>query len=276
MQPKSFAAFAVGLTLVALALPALSSAQNTLYDNFNSSKFIDPTKWVGLQNYNQDTREEVRGLVPTPGVKGDNRLRISQRGYSATTDNTGGTGDSLGLLFAAPGTVSAVSFTVVAKTEQTVGCSGNPDASGVSAGFEGSFFNTGNFQNGAQGDVKANIVIVRTSNDTGNSLNVGAGYYQCNDANCATATQLFSQGLGAVNAGSTNTLNLKWNQAQHQFTFQLNSNAPVTSTYSVNDSFPPGFDNKYLYSARFVPHCTTTPRPFTFVDSYFDNVFVNP
>ncbi len=276
MQPKSFAAFAVGLTLVALALPTLSSAQNTLYDNFNSSKFIDPTKWVGLQNYNQDTREEVRGLVPTPGVKGDNRLRISQRGYSATTDNVGGSGDSLGLFFAAPGNISEVSFTAVAKAAQAVGCAGNPDDASVYMGFEGSFFNTSNFQNGAQGDIKANISVIRTSLDTGTPLNVQAFYYQCNDLSCGSQTYLFSQSLGTVNLGSTNTLTLKWNQAQHQFIFQLNNNTPVTSTYGVNDSFPPGYDIKYLYNVHFVPHCTTTPRPFAYADSYFDNVYVNP
>ena len=85
------------------------------------------------------------------------------------------------------------------------------------SGFEGAFFNTSNAQNGAQGDVRANIIIARTSIDTGTLLKVGVGYIQCNDANCATATQLFGQGLGTVKAGSSNTLSVIWDQAHHQF-----------------------------------------------------------
>jgi hypothetical protein len=251
-------------------------AQNTLYDNFDSP-LINPSNWQGMQYYDPDMREALREIVPTPGVSGDRRLRLSQTGYSSTTDNNGGTGSALGLFFTNPNNVTAVSFTIVVRKEQAVGCAGNPSVpAGVSAGFEGSFFNTSNAQNGAQGDVKANIYIDRSSSSTGTSLDVGGGYYLCNDATCSSKTGLFGRSFGSVKPGSTNILTLQWNQTSHQFTFQLNKNAPVVSTYSVVDSFPPGFAAKYISTERIVPHCTTTPRPTTYVDSYFDNVYVNP
>ena len=275
MQLKSIAVCTLSLMFMLLAIPSRGVAQTTLYDNF-SNGVIDPAKWLGLESYDEGKLEAKRELTPTPGVQGDHRLHLLQRGYSSTTDNLGGTGAFFGLLFAAPSSISAVSFTTVVKTEKVVGCSGNPTLAQVATGFEGAFFNTSNAQNGAQGDVRAHIVIARNSIDTGTLLNVSAGYFECNDATCATATQLFSQGLGAVKANSSNTLSLKWDQAHHQFAFQLNNDTPVTSAYAINDSFPPVGDFKYLNAARAVPHCTTTPRPFALVESYFDNVYVNP
>ncbi|SRR5579871_208634 len=275
MQTKHSVALALILICIALATTR-SEAQSTLYDNFNG-KYIDPSKWLGLeQSYVTSTRESVRALTPTPRVSGDKRLQLRQRGYSVITDNTGTSNDSIGLQFADPGNITSVSFTEVAETEQAVGCSGNPAAAGVVAGFEGSFFNPSNVNNQAAGDVKANIVIDQSSSNTGKSLYAYADYYQCLDAGCSSQNSLFSQALGTVAPGSTNTLTLQWNQSNHQFIFQLNNNPPVASTYTISDSFPPGYPLKYLYAGYFLPNCTTTPRPYALVDAYFDDVFVNP
>jgi hypothetical protein len=268
----------LSVLLLAVVLPATckpGTAQTTLYDNFDNT-LINPNNWFGLEQYDPDMRESKREITPTPRVTGDRRLHLLQRGYSATTDNVGATGGALGLLFTAPNNVTATSFTVVVAKEQVVGCAANSTVGAVSAGFEGAFFNPSSAPIGATGDVKANIVIVRTTTNTGKSLNAGASYYQCNDSTCSTSTPLFSQGLGTVLPGSTNTLTLTWDQANHQFIFQLNGNAPVTSTYTVGDGFPPGYAAKYLTVERLVPHCASTPRPSALVEAYFDNVYVNP
>ena len=263
------------LTVVLLALCEPSTAQTTLYDNFNSPQ-INPTNWLGFSVYDPDMREAKRELTPTPGVKGNFRLHLLHRGYSATTDNVGASYGNFGLVFPSPNNVTSVSFTTVVKKEAVVGCAGNSVVGAVSSGFEGAFFNPSSSPNGATGDVKASIVIIRTSTDVGTGLAVGAAYFQCTDAICGTHTQLFSQGLGTVPPGSSNTLALTWDHANHQFIFQLNGNPPVASTYGVGDSFPPGGPYKSITTQRAVPHCTTTPRPSAFVEAFFDNVYVNP
>jgi hypothetical protein len=267
------------LTLALLAISRPGVAQTTLYDSF-SSPLIDPSKWQGGNPFSTNARETVRRLVPNPNVPGHYRLHLSQRAYSLITDNVGGGDASLNLHFTQPGNVTAVSFTLEVSRMQAVGCAGNPALAVQVAGFEGSFFNTSSLlsglHNGAAGDVKANVGVSRVSTNSGSALYVTGNYYQCNTADCSSQTPLFSQGLGTVQPGTTNTLTLKWDQTNHQFIFQLNNNAPVVSTYSLVDSFSPSYANKYLYSYGFVPDCTTTPRPFAFVDSYFDDVYVSP
>jgi hypothetical protein len=51
-------------TLALLAVSRPGAAQTTLYDNF-SSPLIDPSKWLGLQYYMEDTRKEgvARGNI---------------------------------------------------------------------------------------------------------------------------------------------------------------------------------------------------------------------
>jgi hypothetical protein len=235
---------------------------------------ITPANWQGLQHYDLDVRETKREITATPGVMNDHRLHLLQRAYSATTDNVGGTADGLGLLFATPSNITAVSFTVVVKKELAVGCVANSVVAGIGAGFGGAFFNSSNSPD-PTGDVRAYIWIQRLSTDTGKGLTAFAQVYQCSDASC-TPKPLFGQSLGVVQPGSSNTLALKWDQANHQFIFQMNSNAPVASTYSVGDGFPPVGNWKYITEDRTVPHCTGTPRPYAFVDAYFDNVYVNP
>ncbi|PYX33472.1 MAG: hypothetical protein DMG80_05900 [Acidobacteria bacterium] len=263
------------VTLVLLAIRSLAAAQNTLYDNFNSA-LINPDNWVGLEASGPDTREAKREIVPTPGVQNDHRLHLLRRAYSATTDNAGATGDAFGLLFPSPNTVTAVSFTAVVKKGLAAGCSGTSAVSGISAGFAGSFFNPSSSPNGATGDMRAFIAIIRNSTDVGKNLTVSVATFQCNDAICGAQTVLFSQALGVVPSGSSNILGLTWDHPNHRFVFQLNSNAPVVSTYTIGDGFPPASAYKYISLDRAVPRCTSTPRPYAFMDASFDNVFVNP
>ena len=261
------------LTFVLFAMCKPGAAQAVLYDDFNNVQ-INPSNWLGLQHYDLDLREVKREITATPGVKNDHRLHLLERAYSATTDNVGGTADGIGLLFATPSSITAMSMTVVVKKALAVGCAANSVVAGITTGFGGAFFNPSNSPD-PTGDVRAFVSIMRFSTDTGKGLTVGAGYYQCGDAGC-TPNPLFSQALGVVQPGSSNTLALTWDRANHQFIFQLNSNAPIASTYTLGDSFPPAGNWKYISEDRTVPHCTSTPRPYAFADAYFDNVYVNP
>ena len=94
MTPKPKWTFACwALVLLTFALSKAGVAQLVLYDNFNS-KQIDPSKWNGWQFFDPDVREATRQLV---GEEENRRLRLSQTAYSATTDDSGGSGGGFGL-----------------------------------------------------------------------------------------------------------------------------------------------------------------------------------
>src|SRR5215469_4276416 len=108
----------VGLViLLALYLSPRMQAQLVSYDDF-SSKHIDPTKWSGFQFFSPDQREAVRELVANPGQSGGQqpgrgrRLHIAERDYATTTDDSGGNGDTYGLVFPNPTAITETSFTV--------------------------------------------------------------------------------------------------------------------------------------------------------------------
>lgn len=264
------------LVLVTLTLPKAGVAQLVLYDDF-TSKNIDPSKWVGEPSStpggsDKDRREVAVQLV---GGKGNRRLRLLETAYSATTDNNGGSGSGFGLGFAVPSKVKAVSFTLAVNQELSVGCTGNPGNPAFAvAGFFGDYFNPTSPQNGATGDIVAGISVSRFS--TGTALDVSGSISQCQDPRCNGQTTLSFQDLGPVQLGSTNTLSAIWDQPNHQFIFGLNNNPRVALTYTVPDSFPPGLPDKSFFVFGFVPHCTTTPRPFTSLDTLFGDVYVNP
>ena len=268
--------FRITLSLAIVFLATITArAQNTLYDSF-SKPLIDPTKWMGVQFYDPYMEEAIRQLTPTPNVPGDHRLRLSQRAYAPTADNSGLSAGNLAVGFPNPNNITAVSFTVVPQSLVSKACSTNAAVGGVSAGFGGTFFNPSSSPNGAQGDVVSGITIGNTSNNTGTNLTAFYNLFQCNDPNCGTSTNLGSGALGSVQPKSSNTLTIKWDHPNHQFIYQLNSNAPVAVPYNVGDSFPPGNPYKNLQTVRGVPHCTSSPRPYAFLDSYVDNVYVNP
>jgi hypothetical protein len=261
------------LVLMTLTLSKAGFAQLVLYDNFNSKR-IDPSKWIGEPpslpgGSNKDRREVAVELV---GEK-DRRLRLFETAYSATNDNNGASGSGFGLGFAVPSKVTAVSFTLAVNKELSLGCTANPAF--ATAGFFGDYFNSTRPQHGATGDIAAGIGISRFSTDTGTALEVSGSISQCGDPKCDGQTILSFQDLGPVQPGSTNTLAVIWDHANHQFIFRLNNNPPVASTYTVSDGFPPGLPDKSFFVFGSVPHCTTTPRPFASIDAFFDNVYVN-
>ncbi len=132
--------------------------------------------------------------------------------------------------------------------------------------FRGNFFNTESSPTSQIGDVVGVIGISRTPTDVGGTLTVAGFYTRCNDQFCGNQTSLDYRVLGYVQPDAVSTLRIKWDRPNHQFIFQLNSQSEVAAPYTV----------KIIDVGRVVPHCTTTPRPFTSIDASVSNVYVNP
>jgi hypothetical protein len=265
-------------TGAAAALTSSGPAGLVLYDNFRTHR-IDPSKWVGEPNSepggsDKDRREAVIEVV---GEEHGRRLRIATTIYSDTSDNNGAGGNGFGLGFANPSHLKAVSFSLAVNKAQTVGCAGaNPDnPTSATAGFFGDYFNPGPPQNGQTGDIVAGISVSNYSTNSITAFDVGAAISQCQDAKCDGQTTLSFQDLGPVEPGSTNTFSAAWDQANHQFIFRLNDNSPVSLTYNMPDSFPPGVADKSFFAFGLVPHCTNAPRPYALLDTTFGDVYVN-
>ena len=252
--------------------PVQVIAELSLYDNFNSTH-IDPSKWLSTFS-DPDLREVVRQLA---GEDQDRRLHLSQRAYSATTDDVGASGNIFGLAFPRPGEITEISYELTVRRAVAVGCNSNPNGQIVTgAEFRGRFFNTESSPTSQLGDVETVIGANRNATDTGLAMEVIGFYERCDDANCSARTTLGFNRLGFVQPGAVATLHIIWEQPNHQFVFQLNDEPLVFSPYTVSDTSQPFFGpSRTIDLARVVPHCTTTPRPFASIDAFFSNVHVN-
>jgi hypothetical protein len=235
-----------------------------LYDDFSSS-IINPIKWAGVAG-DPYILDEVRNLAAVPGVPKAKQPHLMQRAYGGTTDNSGGTGGLFGLSFPNPGTITAVSFTVVVNTLTEVDCKANPGTV-TEAEFRGNFFNTDVPATTTDHDVSAEIGIA--PNTGHGNLTVG-GFIQEGDG-----TILGYQVFGAITLKSVNTLFIQWDQHHHQFIFQLNNDAQVFESYSVSDTSLPVSAYKGIDISRVVSDCTSAPRPNTVSDADFRDVYVN-
>ncbi len=274
MNPKPKWTFTCwALVLLTFALSKASVAQLVLYDDFKS-KQIDPSKWIGWQFFDPDVREATRQLT---GEEENRRLRILQTAYSVISDDSGASGGGFGLAFPVPSAITEASFRVVVNRAQAVGCTSKPSGQIVTdIEFRGNFFNMEGSQTSQIGDIVAVIGISRFPTDVGGALTVAGFYSRCDDEFCGSQTPLDYRVLGSVLPGAVSTLRIKWDQPNHRFLFQLNQLPAVSSPYTVSDATPAVFAYKAIESSRVVPHCTTTPRPFTSMDAFIDNVQVNP
>ncbi len=257
---------------------ASSRAPLVLYDDFNAAQ-IDPSKWRGFDNSTAFLREAVRELTPSfsASVERNRRLRFSLTAYGQTDSDEGGLGSPFGLAINQPAPVTEISFTVVVKKINAVGCGSNPSDSFAVAEFRGWFFNTElTPQPGSLGDVLAAVNITRRSSDPGATLSVSAFSNRCDDEWCSTQSGLGGTQLGYVEVGEAARLRVKWDQPNHQFIFQLNDEPESVLQYSVSDASPAPYPDKYIGLTWIVPNCTSLPRPTAMVEAEFDDVYLNP
>ena len=255
------------------------------YDSFEVGP-ISPNRWDGISFGDNifaaanNLYEGNRTIVVDPlGVVGNLRnLRILNRSYGTTGDNTGKTFGAYGLNFKNPGTVTAIRARVQARTNPlSRGCSLNPDNAGAQAGLMGIFFNAAQPTTGAIDGVLAVVGVERKSNsaDPANVLQVRASVHKCLDADCLNGVVLGSVSLGTVTVGQWVTLLVQWDQVNHRFIFQRDSQAKQFVPYTVSDTTPPGLPLKRIGVNNFVPHCTDPARPVASMNALFDNVAVN-
>ena len=256
------------------------------YDSFEVGP-ISPNRWDGISFGDNifaaanNLYEGNRTIVVDPlGVVGNLRnLRILNRSYGTTGDNTGKTFGSYGLNFKNPGTVTAIRARVKALTNPlSRGCSLNPsNDTSAQAGLVGIFFNAATPTTGAIDGVLAVVGVERGSNsaDPANVLQARAFVSQCLDADCLNDVVLGSVSLGTVTVGQWVRLLVQWDQANHRFIFQRDSQAQQFVPYTVSDTTPPGLPLKRISVNNFVLHCTDTVRPVASMNALFDNVAVN-
>lgn len=237
-----------------------------LYDDFNGQR-IDPAKWSDSSSPYY-VREMVRELSPAYQGQGNNRrLRMFDRAYSDTFNDSGGTNGWLALQFAHPTSVNEVSFTLAVNTATVSNCQSNPDVGTVTwAGFVGRFFNYGGYGDPNQ-DVTADLNLYPASNASG-------PFYVVASVNSYDGVVQEAQVLGTVSLGQTAKLRLNWDQANSQFVFQWNSNPVVVIGYKVH-AFPAVTAIKELWVGHGVPECASAPLASATIDAYFDNVYVN-
>ena len=256
------------------------------YDSFEVGP-ISPDRWNGFslgENFlaaSSNLYEGSRLIVVDPlGVAGNLRnLRILNRSYGKTNNNSGTTRGVYGLNFKNPGTVRAIQARLKVITNPlTGGCSLNPDNAGADAQLGGFFFNaaqptTGDLTNG----VFAGAGVKRKSNsaDPANVLQAHASVHKCLDADCLNDVVLGSVSLGTVTVGQWVRLLVQWDQPNHQFIFQRDSQAQQFVPYTVSDTDPPVLPLKLIGVNNDVPNCTGRVRPVASMNALFDDVVVN-
>jgi hypothetical protein len=236
----------------------------TLYDDFKSNT-LDPAKWVG---FGGDPYWLDLSRVSGKGME------FFGVGYAPTTDNSSAYGGAWGIAVTAPNSVKGVSYSFTVKKIATVGCKDSTQPAATSTDFEGAFFNAGDGSS-IVGDVELSVAAVQHNTDGKNApLSVIANAWTCADANCKR-NDLFSQVIGTVLPGLSNTVSISWDKANHRFLFNLNG-SPTAISYGVSDASAAFFPYKGFDIQRYVPYCKAAKRPYTLIDATLGPVYVNP
>lgn len=261
---------AAGLLIAGLSATAAFGAKERLYDDFSHHR-IDPKKWYGTGSdvWMLDTAREI----VKDGASGL-RLHLGMTAYSPQQDDGGAVGGIFGLYFAHPQGIIGASYDVEVRDALARACPGRPTEEVVTGPeFRARFFNTQASPTSQQGDVEVAVGFDRRPTDIGDALTAAFIYQVCDDATCSAHTTLGQGTFGTVSPENTNNIGVRWDQSHHRFVFELNG-ATTISKYGVSDSSPPFSPEKEIDVAREIADCTGTPRPFTAIDAYFDNIRV--
>jgi hypothetical protein len=185
----------------------------------------------------------------------------------------------LNLLFTNPTTVMAIEATVRVHKIEATSCPSNPDPTQARAQITGVFFNTGPQTPGsAVNDVRAAIFVRHLSTDPPDVLEVVSVVARCTDPFCRPSLDevIDLDILGPINREEEARLLVQWDPANDRFLFQRDDRPPVISPYApLPDTAPPSLPFKVLHVAHVVANCTAEPRPRSFMEAFFDDVFVN-
>lgn len=276
VAPRGPAAIRVlaGPAIVVLALMGVTSAQAAAlvpFDDF-SSGLIAPYRWEGTESVQYGaTRVEARRAV----VSG--QVRLEAKGYSDNFGNVGTSSTRNSLVFVKSQSITDMRATVTMRTATAATCAGNPAPSLARARVFGFFFNAGYPQPLSQyNDVYAQVIIYRASNsgDAAGVLQVSANVGICTDDSCIGSTTLSSVSLGTAALNTPVEVQVSWDKAHKQFTFQRNADTAVSIPYTYSDLQPPQYNAKRIEVANNLAQCTAS-RVFAYSGADFDNIMTN-
>jgi hypothetical protein len=253
---------------VGWALESLS-----LYDTFDAPN-ISKNKWLGGEGASSLGLESTRAIQ-------NGQLLLRSRSKGGTGSDTGVSSNFVFLSVPDPEAVTEMKATITLTSVNDLACSSNSMPTLSFGALIGSFFNTGTPSNGDQtNDVVAAIGISQdsTRQTAGKNPHVGFLVIQCTDSSCTSFNQIAAQGLGSIALGSSATVFMEWDQTNHQFIFQRDSNAAVNSSYGVlPDTSSPGLPFKNVEVNNNVASCMTgTPKPTTAnMSALFNNICLN-
>jgi len=250
---------------------APAHAALVLFDDFSGGA-ISPFRWEGEEGKQSGTtRVEARRVVAS------GQLRIEAKGYSDNVGNTGTGSTRNSLIFVKSGSITDMRATVTPRIATVAACAANTSASVSRARLLGFFFNAGIPTPGSEyNDVFAAVQVYRssTSTDPAGTLRIQGFVGICTDDNCIGSTTLGSADLGTVTLNTAVQLELLWDAAHNQFSFQRDSNAFVNVPYTVADTQPPSYNAKRIEVSNIVANCTAT-RNSTYSGADFDNIMTN-
>ena len=258
--------FMSGLTMAQTSLLSSTRPSSTLaaklYDNFNQT-YLDPTKWTMPWQCGSPAMECVREIER-------GQLRLRARAYGATSSDTGTQFGNSGVNLTAS-SVTDISTQVLVRNSSPQDCAANPSVAHSQALLSGAFFNGGSGI--AADDVQAFLQLDRYySNQVPQTVEVGGFlYYQ---------GQFFDNvDLGPVNVGEQVTVELLWDQPNHQFVVSLLRPAHHTKVqqsmpYAISDTTAAVSPFKALSANVFPANCTTASTSAD-LDVLFDNVRTN-
>jgi len=256
----------------ALGLGGAAHAQSlVLFDDFSTTS-LSPSRWSGEEGRsNGAVRTEARRVISS------GQLRIEATGYGDSSGTSGVGVARNSVVFAKSSAITAMRATVTMRSASAGACTANTSASVARARVFGFFFNAGTPVPGSNfNDVIAGIQLQRASNssDASGIMRVFAFVSQCADDNCNATTSIASRDMGTVAIGTPIGLQVAWNASGNSFSFQRDSEAAVTLTYTVADTLPPSTPNKRLEISNQIARCNGT-RVAVSASADFDNVKTN-
>jgi len=271
------------LLIVLAGVPAQALEPLAPYDTFQGT-LINPDKWFGGESFVLFPRSSTAAVVgwgteALREIQG-NRLNMAYQAYGNTNANSGFIFSALNLFFTNPAAVTAIAASVKVDDVEDRGCPSNPGPTQAHAQVLGAFFNTGTPTptSGAVNDVRAAIFVRHLATDPPDVLEVVSALLRCTDLGCLPSTNevIDVDVLGPIKKNTEVRLQVQWDPANDRFLFQRDNEPPVISSYAPRpDTASPGVPFKALGVVHFVATCTNTPRPASFMDASFDEVFVN-
>jgi len=261
---------------ITILLCGICAAQNLtsvqIYDQF-TGRFLDSSKWLTTPTCSATVFLDTDASLNLPDCAREiqgNKLRLMVKTYGNRLSDVGRQFGPAELYFINPNAINTITTTLTVKRADAVACPTNTaQYSSISQTiFGGNYFNAGTGD--TRDDVVALIIVEHDPPTPAGELLVTALVFSPN-AFFGVAS------LGTVGFEESLTATVKWDQANHQFTFRAESSG-LTSTanipYSAPDTNPATTPVKLLAARGFAPNCTSRQAAAS-MDVLFDNVRIN-